>query len=91
MSSLGRTVDVRGFWQVQYLSALLLCRYHPHWTKGVPDMQRRSIDDALRLVCLLPPRDTRRPDRKVRAIVWSCEAIVALVIVGVQAASCVRA
>lgn len=32
---------------------------HPVWTRGVKDMDRRSVDDALRLVGILPPRETK--------------------------------
>ena len=38
--------------------------FHPVWTQGVRDMERRSVDDALRLVGILPPREGAA--RKVR-------------------------
>ena len=33
---------------------------HPVWTKDVRDMQRRSVDDALRLVGIIPRKGRRR-------------------------------
>lgn len=37
---------------------------HPVWTSRVRDMDRRSVDDALRLVGILAPREGAKP--KVR-------------------------
>ena len=43
---------------------------HPVWTRRVRDMDRRSVDDALRLVGILPPREAKP---KVRCGWWgSC-------------------
>ena len=45
---------------------------HPVWTQEVKDMDRRSVDDALRLVGILPPRESKAKVRHTERVPTQC-------------------